>query len=350
MSANNRIVFLYTEMAGYFLACVDELASRGNEVHVIHWPVNKEAPFNFDSRSHITFYDRATVADPGALVNKIGPNLIICSGWIDKAYVAVCRAWFGKVPTVLTSDNHWTGSLKQQIARIASPFTLQRIFSNAWVPGTPQQVYVGKLGFGPKKTRTGFYSADYQLFAKQYEARKQTQQATVPHRFAYVGRYLEFKGIFELWNAFIRLRKEGCDWELHCFGTGALWDQRIEHDGIEHHGFVQPAMLPGLLAKTGVFVLPSHKEPWGVVVHEMAAAGFPMLCSDAIGASTRFLEGGKNGHTFTAGSEDALYQAMKSIVAQSDEQLIAMGNHSASLGGSITPTTWAEAAESFLEA
>ena len=351
MSQPNRILFLYTEMAGYFLACIDALAQRNVEVHVIHWPVNKEASFDFGAHDTVQFYDRSTLADEAleSLVGKIKPTVIICSGWLDKTYVRICRKHYGNIPTVLTSDNHWTGSPKQQIARVISRFTIRRMFSHAWVPGAPQQQYVHKLGFPIKNTATGFYCADYELFHEQGQARLQRTEP-VPKRFVFVGRYLDFKGIFELWKAFIRLRNEGCEWELWCFGTGALWEQRIEHEGIVHHGFAQPAELTAKLAETGVFVLPSHKEPWGVVVHEMAAAGFPMLCSKAVGAASKFLEEGKNGYTFTPGSEDAIYSAMKQLVAKSDAELKAMGQHSAALATAITPETWANTVESFIPA
>lgn len=350
MSSATRILFLYTEMAGYFLACVRALAARNVEVAVVHWPVNPEAPFDFSGMEGAAFHDRQQLTDEQlhALVEAFNPSVIVCSGWLDKGYVAVCRKWFGRVPTVLTSDNHWTGKPKQQLARLMSTFTIRRIYSHAWVPGAPQQQYVQKLGYSKSRVQTGFYSADYPLFAAQHKARVQAQNGQVPKRFLFVGRYLDFKGIFELWSAFTRLRSEGCDWELWCFGTGALWEQRAKADGIVHHGFVQPAELPGYLLQTGVFVLPSHKEPWGVVVHEMAAAGFPMLCSNAVGASTKFLDEGRNGYTFAAQSEEALYQAMKKMAAHTNEELLLMGAHSNKLAAQITPETWADALLTFV--
>ena len=41
-----KFVFLYTEIAEYFLACCKELSKHG-QIHIIRWPINKEAPFQF---------------------------------------------------------------------------------------------------------------------------------------------------------------------------------------------------------------------------------------------------------------------------------------------------------------
>ena len=42
-----KIVILFTELSGYMLKCFD-LAQKDNfQIHVINYPVNKEAPFQF---------------------------------------------------------------------------------------------------------------------------------------------------------------------------------------------------------------------------------------------------------------------------------------------------------------
>ena len=61
-------------------------------------------------------------------------------------------------------------------------------------------------------------------------------------------------------------------------------------------------MLP-ILQGCGVYILPSHFEPWGVSVHEMGVAGFPMLAlPDAIGALARpSSKKGRTGRSFLLG-------------------------------------------------
>jgi len=123
-------------------------------------------------------------------------------------------------------------------------------------------------------------------------------------------------------------------------GSGDEWENKKEHPNIKHFGFVQPDDLLDILQDTGVFVLPSYKEPWGVVVHEMAVAGYPMICSDKVGAATRFLEPGKNGIIFKSGDKQALKTALLQLMNTSEIKLIEMGEHSHQLGMSHTPEIW----------
>ena len=55
-----KVVFLYTELANYFLVCLNTLqeVNPDMEIHVIHWPVNKEAPFEFSLNAKIRFYNK----------------------------------------------------------------------------------------------------------------------------------------------------------------------------------------------------------------------------------------------------------------------------------------------------
>jgi len=341
-----RILFLYTELAGYFLSCIQELSQRDVEVHIVRWPVNAEAPFNFSFPDNVTIYERSDFTDELLLakIEGIQPDKIYCSGWVDKGYVAVCKRFFSKIPTILSMDNQWHGNLRQQVARLAAPLTLKRTYSHAWVPGEPQKQYAIKLGFKEDTIQTGFYSADVANFTR-IGVKRVEATAKLPKRFVFIGRYIPQKGIDKLFHAFLELLDEGyLDWELWCMGAGELFEQRPIHEKIKHLGFVQPQEMRQYLTETGVFILPSDFEPWGVVVHEMAAAGFPMIVSSAVGSVTRFLEDEVNGFIFPKGNKDALKQAMKQMMELSDEVLLAMAQASKEKGQSWTPGMWAEIA------
>ena len=96
------------------------------------------------------------------------------------------------------------------------------------------------------------------------------------------------------------------------------------------------------LRNAGVFVLPSRFEPWGVVVHEMAAAGFPMILSDAVGAATQFLQSGSNGFLFRNEDANDLKEALRKVMQLSGAELIKMAEASHRLGLSHSPALWAD--------
>lgn len=344
-----KFLFLYTEIADYFLSCCHELSKNG-EVHVVRWPVNKEAPFHFSNQTAIKLYNKNdySYSELQNLVNHIKPDIIVCSGWIDKDYLKISKQYNNKIPTVLTCDTHWRGTLKQQLAVLLSRFTLLKIFSHAWVPGITQKTYVEKLGFSEKQIQLGFYSCNHSQFEKSFQKQYETKKNKFPHKFIYVGRYHEFKGLKDLWEAFIELHNEQPNnWELWCLGTGDL--KPIEHTNIKHFGFVQPQNLNEYIAQTGVFILPSRFEPWGVVVHEFAAAGFPLILSSAVGAKELFLKDGENGYLFEPSDKDSLKKALKNTIAKSDEQLTEMGILSNQLSQAITPEKWASTLLSILK-
>ena len=331
-----RIVFLYSELAGYVLACFEALASNEDcEVAVAHWPVNAEAPFELPSNPPFVLQDRSRLSAPelNRWVEAQNPIALVVSGWMDPDYVAVARRWRRTIPVVLTLDNPWTGSLRQWAAAWTAPFWIRQIYDRVWYPGAPQRQFAQRLGF--ERRSEGMYCADVGAFDAAWKGRNPK------HRLLYVGRYLSLKGVDELWTAFGQLASQFPDWELHAVGTGDGWDDRLEHPQIVHHGFLQPDELAPLVASASALVMPSHKEPWGVVLHEMAAAGLPLVASDAVGSTTRFLVPHENGFIFPAGDADALTEALESMMKLTDTERARMGHASRALALELTPKKWA---------
>ncbi|TCO06886.1 glycosyltransferase family 4 protein [Natronoflexus pectinivorans] len=338
-----RALFLYTELSGYFMACINTLSKRIAEVHIVRWPVNREAPFTFSFAENVKIYERNDYSsrDLIELANSISPDFIFTSGWIDKGYLSVCRQFKNRIPTIMGMDNQWHGTAKQKLMCMLSSFTIHPYFNHIWVSGSPQKTYAQKLGFNNESIHTGVYCADVDLFSNESSYRIEAEE--FPKRLIYVGRYIKAKGLDLLFDAFIELQtEENNDWELWCVGTGDLFDQAIKHPKIKHFGFVQPGELKTILRKAGVFVLPSRFEPWGVVVHEMAAAGFPMILSDAVGSHTQFLKSETNGFLFANEEKTDLKSALKKMMTLSDKSLIEMATASHEIGISYTPNMWVE--------
>lgn len=340
----HKILFLYTELAGYFLSCIAELNKQPNiDIYIVRWPVNKEAPFDFNFNENVKVYSRNDYSDEQllSLVQEINPSVIYTSGWIDKGYLKVCKLFKNKIPVIVGFDNQWQGTIKQYIATLISFRKIHPYFNYCWVPGKPQFEYATRLGFRAKQILTGFYVADYALFDGFHKKFLNEKKQNFPKRFIFIGRYYSFKGIEELWHAFINLdKKYNTDWELWCLGTGDI--DPIEHPKIKHFGFVQPQMLEDFVKQTGVFILPSRFEPWGVVVHEFAAAGFPLLCSNTVGANSAFLVDGINGYIFEANNSNSIEAAMTKIINKSNQELLAMGEISTQRAATITPQKWVD--------
>jgi glycosyltransferase involved in cell wall biosynthesis len=335
------VFFLYTELGGYTVACMRQLVLAGIDVHVVHYQINKEAPFQFDPEKGLFFYlnTQFTPNQLLALVKDTNPSLIICSGWIDRTYIRVCMELRQSAKLVIAIDNQWRASLKQYLWMTLARLSFLKYFDFVWVPGARQADYALRLGFKKEQIYEGFYVCDTVLYNSFYEFSKPLKKEVLPKRFVYVGRYLPFKGIGDLWQAFIELKKEEpSDWELWCVGTGDMVP--IIHPQIRHMGFLQPGQMGQVINETSVFIIPSRIEPWGVVVQEFAAAGFPLLCSKSVGAADTFLEETINGFTFASEDIESMKEAMRKVIRCDDDVLRGMGEKSHLKASVISPDSW----------
>ncbi|MCI4668421.1 MAG: glycosyltransferase family 4 protein [Bacteroidia bacterium] len=338
-----RILILYSELAGYVLSCIENLLKKeGIKVLLFRWPVNKEAPFNFDFDQKMEIFDREQLSheEIQKKVDEFDPDAALISGWMDKGYLKIARGLRKKGKPVISGlDNQWTGSNRQKLASLLSPVLVKRNFDMMWVTGLRQQEYAQRLGFAPSHIQRGFYSANWPAFASVYKSYHQKKKEAYPRKLLYVGRLIDFKGIGDLCEAFLDV-KNNQGWSLSLVGAG---DYPIpDHPLIHQQGFVQPEELPHLAEDAGAFILPSHKEPWGVVLHEFGASGLPLLASDACGAGDAFIKDGENGYIFQAQSSDKLREKLEVLFAKTDEELWEMGNKSYELSQQITPDTWTD--------
>ena len=100
-------------------------------------------------------------------------------------------------------------------------------------------------------------------------------------------------------------------------------------------------------AEGGVFVLPSHYEPWGVVVHEFALAGFPLIVSDCVGARSAFVDK-RNGIVFKTGNTNELKKAMKYFIHKNEQELQLMGEVSYKKALLTNENKWVKTANTML--
>lgn len=347
-----KVLVLYSEIAGYFLACIKAFVENtGAEVHIVRWPIHPDAPFRFTEIPGVTFYERKDFTDDGLkeFAQKLNPDVVYLTGWMDKAYLPIGKVFKkqGK-PVICALDNQWHGNMRQRLAIFLSPFFLRPNVTHLWIPGKYQYTYARKLGFKPAQIRTGVYAADTKAFERVWAETKEAKSQNYPKKFLFVGRFVPVKGLQELLPAYAQLQQEGCDWELELVGTGEMKAELAGKPGIRLRDFVQPEELPDLARDAGAFVLPSRFEPWGVVLHEFAAAGLPIVASDACGAATAFLQDGKNGYQHTAQDAVSLTDALRKIWKSSDAQLLELGRQSVELSRAISPQTWAATLQTFL--
>jgi glycosyltransferase involved in cell wall biosynthesis len=92
-------------------------------------------------------------------------------------------------------------------------------------------------------------------------------------------------------------------------------------------GFRNQRELPAFYDAADVFVLPSRREPWGLVVNEAMNAGRAIVVSDQVGSGPDLVKAGENGAIVRVDDVDALAAALADVLA-SPERAAAMGRRS----------------------
>ena len=338
-----KILYLYSELMGYQIPVLKEYVITYNaEVDVVHWNHKKLTPYVPTAIDGVRYYDRSnfTLKQLNEFVNKSNPDIIYVSGWMDKGYLRAILPMRKKgVPVVTAFDDIWFKTFRQRMASVLFPLIKPFFFSHAWVAGPYQYEFAKRLGFKNDEIIYNCLSADTTLFNSVYLNSILDKKANYPHKFLYVGRFDKVKGIDNLLQAWknIKARNESKDWELTLIGNGSLHESLSAFSDIKIINFLQNEELAVEIKKHGCFILPSRFEPWALVLHEFAAAGFPIICSDVCGAVPVFVIKNYNGYTFKPNNVADLEKQILKIINANDSELFSIGNKSHTLGQKITP-------------
>ena len=79
-------------------------------------------------------------------------------------------------------------------------------------------------------------------------------------------------------------------------------------------GFAQREDLAALYTLADLLVLPTHSDPWGLVVNEAMACGLPIIVSSVAGCSADLVENGWNGYVVPLQDSEKLSAAIDSLV------------------------------------
>jgi glycosyltransferase involved in cell wall biosynthesis len=122
-------------------------------------------------------------------------------------------------------------------------------------------------------------------------------------------------------------------------------EQMAKHIGIggavHFAGHKNSSGLVPYYAFARCFVLPSRREPWGLVVNEAMAAGLPVIVSNRCGCTEDLVEDGVNGFVFDPAKDGQLAYAMTRVQDGGADKLAAMGRSSRSIISRYSPETWA---------
>lgn len=285
-----------------------------------------------------------------AALDACKPDVVAISGYSESfALAALLWCVRRKIPSVVMSPSnafdHPRGAWREWVKR-----RLIRQFQAGLAGGNEAQNYLAHLGLRMDRILLGYDAIDNDYFSGWQAPPGSTAKISLPaHYFIAVARFLDIKNLGFLIDAYAqyRQRTKANPWSLLILGDGAtrpqLEDQRRRMQ-LEDHvllpGFVQYPELPRYYQRADALILPSLREPWGLVVNEAMACGLPVLVSNRCGCATTLVEPGKNGFIFDPENLDEL-TGMMCRLAGGDLDLKAMGQASHEIVDRWSPATFA---------
>ena len=140
--------------------------------------------------------------------------------------------------------------------------------------------------------------------------------------FIYVGRFAPEKNLFFMLETFKKVKGDlkSNQWGLILVGGGILEERLkkyVEKEKIKDVFFIpfkQKDELPKYYAISDVLLLPSLREPWGIVVNEAMASGLIPVISERCGARDLIINN-ENGFLFDPTQKEELISVMKKVIS-----------------------------------
>tara|TARA_B100000686_G_C16761340_1_gene958889 strand:- start:393 stop:1487 length:1095 start_codon:yes stop_codon:yes gene_type:complete len=191
--------------------------------------------------------------------------------------------------------------------------------------GSDNTLYYRDRGVSSDRIFSMPYAIDNNYFAnlasrsvaRQGELRKKLGIKPYEPVILYVGKLTRRKRLDVLIKAFFEAEWASEKPALVFVGEGELKEQLIKNaPRAKFPGFVNQSQLPAYYALADVFVLPSEREPWGLVVNEAMACGTPVVVSNQVGCASDLVDG-RSGLVVEVGNYKDLAEALAKTLRDS---------------------------------
>lgn len=295
------------------------------------------------------------VVNAGVLgrLRRLRPDVVLVGGWNQPAFwQAALYARAARVPLVVwvesTARDERAGRRPAELAKRA----LVRTAAAFLVPGRAAAEYVESLGAAPERIAVAPNAVDLRVFGDRVAAARERRDVLRAElgldgcTFLCVSRLSPEKGVDVLARAF-----DGVPGELVLVGDGPDRERvrAVAGERVRMLGRVERDELLHWYAAADAYVMPSRSETWGMAMNEAAAAGLPLVATEAPGAGHDLIEEGVNGFRVPVEDVEALRAALVRV-AEDEEWRACAGRRTRELAAGYTPEAWADAVARIAEA
>ncbi len=296
-------------------------------------------------------------------LSALDPEVLLVPGYytLPAVAAAVWARVHGRASVLMTEScamDHARSGWKERV----KGFGMRMLFGWAVCGGGLHVQYLRDLGFPADRIAGCYDVVDNELFRQgtaSLRARSEPSAWGLPAGpyFLYVGRLAEEKNVGGLLRSWFAYRSAGGTWPLVLVGDGPK--KAALKAFASGSQFASEVLFPGLkssqelipyYAFAGCFVLPSRREPWGLVVNEAMAAGLPVLVSQRCGCAADLVISGKNGWVFDPEDQGELQALLTRVAELEATQRDEMGRTSAEIVQAFSPERFGRSVESIASA
>ena len=327
MNKNLKILFCDNTLPPYPLAFYNALAAKHPLLEVMllagreknrKWDVSKDkSQIRFKCHVLPGFQLFFTKKDWPFIINygllrqmlKSKADAVVLTGYDCPSY------WFALLYAKVFRKKvvFWNGStLESSQNRSFGVSTMRRLFiksADAYLAyGSQAKEFLIHYGAKPHKISVGCNTVDIDYFLRESSCLAKRKE-DIKEKNGYPAKVILFSGqliprknLDILLEVFAEIAKD--DIGLVILGEGPLknkytqWCRENKVNNVFFEDFKQIEDLPKYYAAADIFVMPSFKEVWGLVVNEAMACGLPVICSNKAGVAKDLVKDDVNGYTF----------------------------------------------------
>ena len=248
------------------------------------------------------------------LINSNPPKLLIIQGYeIFPKFLIILLCRLKKIPFCFWGDTNFD-IVKQQnfFLKKIKKFVLRNLFQDV-----QKILYIGKKNkefynwlFETSINKKKYYFLPYPTYINNKFVMKKINKKNKKFKIIYVGRLVKEKSLDCLLNSLLKLKKTTLKKiEIKVYGNG---DQESNlknfvninnfQNIVKFNNSIKSTKVYKCFAEVSLFILPSSKEPWGLVVNESIYYGVPILCQSTVGAAKDLIVHNKNGYLMKTNS------------------------------------------------
>lgn len=277
-------------------------------------------PVNYGLKSHLI---------------KDGIQCLWIHGWGYWSHVNAVRiANKLNIPVLMRGESGFhvgtENQIKQKIKNIYLKYVFKKI-SGFLSIGSRNTEYYRAFGVPDEKIYDVPYAVDNKYFQNKVEASQDDVEKIrnefnikkdIPV-FLYASKLSERKCILDLLSAYSQLSIDGKQAPaayLLIVGDGEEFEKAeaviksLQWDTVKLLGFKNQSELPSYYALCDVFVLPSKREAWGLVVNEVMNASKSVVVTNEVGCADDLVLHGENGYVYQAGNIKELSALLKNYI------------------------------------